>query len=74
VNKPSVKLPSMLEVKPGDPKNSFLMRKLDGDHCVLDAQCQGSTCGDSMPNKEEQLSVDERDRVRRWIAQGAKND
>lgn len=74
VNVPSHKLPSMLEVKPGDAKNSFLMRKLDGDHCALDAQCEGKTCGDAMPNKEEQLSVEDRDKVRRWIAQGAKND
>lgn len=74
VNVPSHKLPSMLDVKPGDPKNSFLMRKLDGDHCTLDAQCEGKTCGDQMPNQEEQFSVEDRDKIRRWIAQGAKND
>jgi hypothetical protein len=74
VNVKSNKLPSMDYVKPGDPTNSFLMKKLDGSQCVLDKQCVGGTCGDTMPNKNEQLSVEERDKVRRWIAQGAKND
>lgn len=74
VNVPSKKLPSMVYVKPGDPNASFLMKKLDGSHCALDKQCVGGTCGDQMPNKETQMSVEERDKVRRWIAQGAKND
>lgn len=74
VNVPSKKLSTMVYVKPGDPNGSFLMRKLDGSHCALDAQCTGGTCGDTMPNKTSQLSVEERDKVRRWIAQGAKND
>lgn len=74
VNVPSNKLPSMVYVKPGDPNNSFLMKKLDGSHCALDKQCVGGTCGDQMPNKETQFSVEERDKVRRWIAQGGKND
>jgi hypothetical protein len=74
VNVKANKLPTMDYVKPGDPTNSFLMRKLDGSHCVLDKQCTGGTCGDTMPNKNQQLSVEERDKVRRWIAQGAKND
>lgn len=74
VNVPSTKLPRMMIVKPGDPNESFLMKKLDGSHCVLDKECQGGTCGEQMPNKNTQLSVEERDKVRRWIAQGAKND
>ena len=74
INVPSQKLATMMLVKPGDPNASFLMKKLDGSHCVLDKQCVGGTCGDQMPNKETQLTVEERDKVRRWIAQGAKND
>jgi hypothetical protein len=74
VNVPSKKLPSMVYVKPGDPNESFLMKKLDGSHCALDRKCVGGTCGDQMPNKETQFPVNERDTVRRWIAQGAKND
>jgi hypothetical protein len=70
----SSKLPSMSYVKAGDPRESFLMRKMDGSHCVLDAQCTASDCGDSMPRGEDRLDVGRRDIVRRWIAQGAKND
>jgi hypothetical protein len=64
----------MAIVKPGDPRESFLMRKIDGSHCVLDAQCVGSTCGESMPRDEEIMPIETRDTIRRWIAQGAKND
>ncbi|MBX3231436.1 MAG: hypothetical protein KIT84_10860 [Labilithrix sp.] len=74
VGKPSSKLPSMSYVKSGDPAESFLMRKLDATQCALDAQCTGGTCGDSMPNEQDQLPSGERDTIRRWIAQGAKND
>ena len=70
----SSKLPTMSFVKPGDPRESFLMRKMDGSHCVLDAQCTGGDCGQSMPRNDETLPVDTRDTVRRWIAQGSKND
>ena len=74
VGRRGTKLQSMDLVKAGDPRESFLMRKLDGSHCVLDAQCTGGTCGDSMPRREERLPIAERDTIRRWIAQGAKND
>lgn len=70
----SSKLPTMPFVKAGDPRESFLMRKMDGSHCLLDAQCTDNDCGQSMPKNDETLSVDARDVVRRWIAQGAKND
>jgi len=74
VNTPGIKLPSMVHVKPGDPRESFLMRKIDGSQCVLDPQCDGKTCGDTMPRAEELMDVETRDIIRRWIAQGAKND
>ena len=70
----SSKLPTMSFVKAGDPRESFLLRKMDGSHCVLDAQCTGNDCGQSMPRNDDTLSLDERDTIRRWIAQGAKND
>jgi hypothetical protein len=50
------------------------MRKIDGSHCVLDAQCTGGDCGQSMPRNSETLPLEARDKVRRWIGQGAKND
>lgn len=74
VGRRSSKLQTMDLVKAGDPRESFLMRKVDGSHCVLDAQCTGGTCGESMPRREETLPLEERDTIRRWIAQGAKND
>lgn len=70
----SSKLPTMSYVKASDPRESFLMRKMDGSHCVLDAQCTSGDCGQSMPRNDETLSLETRDKVRRWIAQGAKND
>lgn len=65
-------LPSMPYVTPGDPEKSFVMRKLDGDTCVFDSQCEGGSCGKSMPSGNDLLPEATRDVVRRWIAQGAK--
>lgn len=65
-------LPTMPYVTPGDPENSFLMHKLDGDLCTLDEHCVGRSCGKSMPQGNELLPEAARDSVRRWIAQGAK--
>ncbi len=70
----STKLPTMSFVKAGDPRESFLIRKIDGSQCALDAQCTGSSCGDSMPHNDDVLPLELRDTIRRWIAQGAKND
>lgn len=67
-------LPTMPFVTPGDPRQSYLMRKMDGSQCALDAQCTGGTCQSSMPKNEGLLDLATRDIVRRWIAQGAKND
>jgi hypothetical protein len=71
VGKPSKELPSMPYVTPGDPEKSFLMRKLDGDQCALDAECVGGSCKEMMPKSGEKLPENERDAIRRWIAQGA---
>lgn len=70
----SIELPNMSFVKPGDPRESFLMRKMDGSQCALNAQCEDKDCGQSMPRGDELLPIEQRDTVRRWIAQGAKND
>ena len=37
-------LQTMPFVTPGDPRQSYLMRKMDGSQCALDAQCTGGTC------------------------------
>jgi len=67
-------LQTMPFVTAGDPRQSYLMRKIDGSQCALDTQCTGSSCQGSMPKNESLLDVPTRDIVRRWIAQGAKNN
>ncbi|HEY3816609.1 MAG TPA: hypothetical protein VGL81_05535 [Polyangiaceae bacterium] len=71
--------PTMNTVAPGDPVNSFLMHKLDGDQCTLANACASSKtqytdCGQQMPYSSPPLDEATRDIVRRWIAQGAKNN
>ncbi len=64
----------MLRVKPGDPENSWLMVKLDGDMSCPQAQpfCAGS-CGQRMPRGTGAMPLpdDELDIVRSWIENGA---
>jgi hypothetical protein len=67
-------LTTMNFVTPSDPSQSYLMHKLDGDHCKLDAQCRDRSCGTAMPQGGDLLPVATRDTVRRWIAQGALDD
>ena len=67
-------LTTMPFVTAGNPRESYLMRKMDGSQCALDAQCTGGSCQESMPKNEGILDISTRDTVRRWIAQGAKND
>lgn len=68
--------PKMSIVATGDPANSFLMYKLDDTLECDTLQCSSSKdCGGIMPQGAEvPLELEERDLVRRWIAQGAKND
>ena len=67
-------LQTMPFVTAGDPRASYLMRKLDASQCALDSQCTGGSCQGSMPKNGASLDLPTRDVVRRWIAQGAKND
>ncbi len=67
-------LATMPFVTAGNPRESYLMRKMDGSQCALDARCTGGSCQESMPKNEGVLDISTRDTVRRWIAQGAKND
>ncbi len=71
----STKAKGMNLVEPGKPAQSFLMHKVDGTlRCGDIAGCSGATCGAGMPYGQPALSQERRDTVRRWIAQGAKND
>ena len=64
VNVPSSQNPSLMRVKPGDPDNSYLYRKLVGS----------GISGARMPAGGPFLSQSELDRVRDWILAGAPNN
>ena len=78
--------PQMDIVKAGDPANSYLMHKLDYDECQYASTCNSTknqlfvNCGQGMPYSSGTLDTDmngqpgARDTIRRWIAQGAKNN
>jgi len=64
VNVPSVEMPSLVRVKPGDPSNSYLYRKITG----------AGITGDRMPQGLPPLSDSQIKLVRDWIRRGAPND
>lgn len=64
-------------ISPKDPEHSFFMYKLDGLECSKLACAENDSCGGLMPLGVSEASLMEpakRDVIRRWIAQGAKND
>ena len=69
----STENPPMPRVDPGNPGNSWMMIKLDGAQGWFSGTCGGGFCGSQMPLGGE-LSVDVRDAIRFWIANGAAND
>jgi hypothetical protein len=70
----AVKEPTMKVIELGNPQRSFFMYKLDGLSCDK-LTCMGDACGVLMPKGSTQpLPVEERDTIRRWIAQGAQNN
>jgi hypothetical protein len=76
VLRPSKTARSMPIVDPGNPQNSFLMRKIDNcyegiNDCTPLKAGATHACGSRMPELAEPLCADERDMIRRWIAQGA---
>ncbi len=60
-------------IEPNSPETSFLMHKMDGTLTCSAVICDAA-CGGSMPLGQDLLASDARDKVRRWIAQGAKKD
>jgi hypothetical protein len=80
VNQTSPEVPTMSIVAAGDPDASYMMHKLDQDFCLYSATCnmQHNTnfeyCGNGMPYQNGTLDMPTRDKVRRWIAQGAQNN
>jgi hypothetical protein len=82
VNQASIDEPDMDVIKAGDPAHSFMTYKLDATSAV---DCSALTCNAAMacgspmpmsatPMSATPLSLASRDVIRRWIAQGARND
>ena len=72
--------PQLNLVTASDVKKSYLMHKVDGDACLFATACNATgnplfkNCGIQMPFNAGSLDQAKRDTIRRWIAQGAKND
>lgn len=64
VNVPSVETPSLMRIKPLDPANSYLYRKITG----------AGITGDRMPQNKPPLNDAQIKLVRDWIRRGAPND
>jgi hypothetical protein len=64
VNVPSVELAGVARVRPNDPDNSYLYRKIIGVNIT----------GDRMPQGQSPLSAAQIKLVRDWIRRGAPND
>jgi hypothetical protein len=64
VNHPSIEMPSLLRVAPGDPANSYLYRKVTG----------AGITGDRMPQGGPFLTDAQIKLIRDWIRRGAPND
>ncbi len=64
VNVPSSQMPSLMRVKPGDPDNSYLYRKIRGV----------GISGARMPPGGPYLSQSDIDKVKGWIEAGAPNN
>lgn len=73
VNAVASKAKTMKIVNPGSPETSFLMHKMDASLTCDFVKCEAG-CGVSMPKDATILAQSDRDTVRRWIAQGAKQD
>jgi hypothetical protein len=64
VNRPSIEMPNLVRIKPGDPANSYLYRKITG----------AGITGDRMPQSLPPLPDAQIKLVRDWIRRGAPND
>ena len=61
VDVPSVEVPELRRIAPGDPGNSYLVQKIEGRAAV----------GDQMPLGGPSLDQEQIDLIRQWIAAGA---
>ena len=63
----------MPRIKAGDPANSYLLHRIDGDACTL-AGCTSAACSELMPQGGPRSPRPKRLTIRGWIAQGALSD
>jgi hypothetical protein len=71
----SVEEKTMKVIEAGSPQTSFMMYKLDGVKCEQLTCLDDEKCGVLMPQGSKMtMDSKERDIIRRWIAQGAKNN
>ncbi|MDI3259396.1 MAG: TIGR03118 family protein [Sinobacteraceae bacterium] len=69
VNVASQEQPSLLRIKPGDPDNSYLIRKVQGEPNI-----SGARMPFGCPNTQPCLSQQTIDMMRQWVAEGAQNN
>jgi len=74
VGVPSVEVPAMSRVEPGDPAMSWLVQKIDGTQGDFASSCTLGDCGGRMPFGQTPLDAGVRASIRTWIANGAAND
>ena len=65
VNVPSTERPQYLRVQPGNPDDSYIIRKLEGGPDIA---------GSQMPLNRPPLSQETINSIREWIARGAPDD
>lgn len=70
VNVPSIEQPSLMRIKPGDPDNSYLIRKIEGAAGISGSRMPLG-CGGSANPCLSQATID---LVRAWVSQGALNN
>ena len=74
VGQPSKAATSMNIVEAGNAASSFLMLKMDNALKCAQLTCNFSACGDPMPQTSPTLPLTDRNVVRDWINQGAKDN
>jgi hypothetical protein len=72
VGVPSGDRPDRAYVQPGVPEGSYLLQKIDGR--LVDAECTEHDCGSPMPLDNPSLPAADRDTIRAWVAQGARDN
>ncbi len=73
---PAKAAPQIRRIEPGSSERSYLMLKMDGCQNRTSLECNGAPvafgpCGNSMPLNSRRRPTEERDLIRRWIAEGA---